>query len=160
IIAQLPAGLTREWAIRMSPGGVCIIPVLLEFIALFFVVIFTMLIVQGVRKIPMQYDMIIVWNTLLGGVRQYIPLIANALGVMPIIFALAIMFLPMSLAQFFPNMQSDFLTSLTNFTSLAYNVTFAILIIAFTFFYTAIMVNPQQMSEDMKKNGGFIPGIK
>lgn len=79
---------------------------------------------------------------------------------MPIIFAQAIMFLPMSLGQFFPSLQSDFLTALTNFTSIEYNVTFAILIIAFTFFYTAIMVNPQQMSEDMKKNGGFVPGIK
>src|SRR5690606_33745556 len=145
IIAQLPAGLTSEWASRMSPGGGGIIPLLLEFIALFFVVIFTILIVQGVRKIPVQYAKKIVGNKQVGGVRQYIPLKVNASGVMPIIFAQAIMFLPMSLAQFFPNMQSDFLTSLTNFTSLAYNVTFAILIIAFTFFYTAIMVNPQQM---------------
>src|SRR5690606_26878795 len=80
-------------------------------------------------------------------------------GVMPIIFAQAIMFLPMSLSQFFPGLQSDFLASLSNFTSVPYNITFAILIIAFTFFYTAIMVNPQQMSEDMKKNGGFLPGI-
>src|SRR5690606_26050315 len=72
----------------------------------------------------------------------------------------AIMFVPMSLSQFFPNLQSPFLTSLSNYTSVAYNVTFAILIIAFTFFYTAIMVNPQQMPEDMKKNGGCIPGVK
>ncbi len=160
IIAQLPAGITAEWASRMSPGGGGIIPLLLEFIALFFVVIFTILIVQGVRKVPVQYAKKIVGNKQVGGVRQYIPLKVNAAGVMPIIFAQAIMFLPMSLAQFFPNLQSDFLNSLTNFTSVAYNVTFAILIIAFTFFYTAIMVNPQQMSEDMKKNGGFIPGIK
>src|SRR3546814_7767367 len=79
---------------------------------------------------------------------------------MPIIFAQAIMFVPMSVGQFFPDLQSPFLTSLSNYTSVAYNVVFAILIIAFTFFYTAIMVNPQQMSEDMKNNGGFIPGIK
>lgn len=160
IIAQLPAGIMSEWASRMSPGGGGIIPLLLEFIALFFVVIFTILIVQGIRKIPVQYAKKIVGNKQVGGVRQYIPLKVNAAGVMPIIFAQAIMFLPMSLAQFFPNMQSDFLNSLTNFTSLAYNVSFAVLIIAFTFFYTAIMVNPQQMSEDMKKNGGFVPGIK
>jgi preprotein translocase subunit SecY len=160
IIAQLPGGLVSEWGSRMSPGGGGIIPLLLEFIALFFVVIFTILIVQGVRKVPVQYAKKIVGNKQVGGVRQYIPLKVNAAGVMPIIFAQAIMFLPMSLAQFFPNMQSDFLNSLTNFTSVAYNVTFGILIIAFTFFYTAIMVNPQQMSEDMKKNGGFIPGIK
>ncbi|TCV12051.1 protein translocase subunit secY/sec61 alpha [Sphingobacterium alimentarium] len=160
IIAQLPGGIVAEWGSRMSPSGGGIIPFIVEFIALFFVVIFTILIVQGVRKIPVQYAKKIVGNKQVGGVRQYIPLKVNAAGVMPIIFAQAIMFLPMSLAQFFPSLQSDFLTSLTDFTSVAYNVTFAILIIAFTFFYTAIMVNPQQMSEDMKKNGGFVPGIK
>ena len=160
IIARLPSGITSEWFSRMSTGGGGPIPLLLEFIALFFVVIFTILIVQGVRKIPVQYAKKIVGNKQYGGVRQYIPLKVNAAGVMPIIFAQAIMFVPMSLGQFFPGMQSSFLTSLSNYTSVAYNVTFGILIIAFTFFYTAIMVNPQQMSEDMKKNGGFIPGIK
>ena len=160
IIAQLPGGIIAEWGSRMSPSGGGIIPFIVEFIALFFVVIFTILIVQGVRKIPVQYAKKIVGNKQVGGVRQYIPLKVNAAGVMPIIFAQAIMFLPMSLAQFFPSLQSDFLTSLTDFTSPAYNITFAVLIIAFTFFYTAIMVNPQQMSEDMKKNGGFVPGIK
>src|SRR5690606_29932803 len=118
IIAQLPAGLTSEWASRMSPGGGGIIPLLLEFIALFFVVIFMILIIKGERKIAVKYAKKIVGNKQVGGVRQYIPLKVNASGVMPIIFAQAIMFLPMSLAQFFPNMQSDFLTSLTNFTSL------------------------------------------
>ncbi|WP_257666912.1 preprotein translocase subunit SecY [Parapedobacter tibetensis] len=160
IIAQLPSGITAEWFSRMSTGGGGPIPLLLEFVALFFVVIFTILIVQGVRKIPVQYAKKIVGNKQYGGVRQYIPLKVNAAGVMPIIFAQAIMFVPMSLGQFFPDMQSPFLTSLSNYTSVAYNVTFAVLIIAFTFFYTAIMVNPQQMSEDMKKNGGFIPGVK
>ena len=160
IIAQLPSGITAEWFSRMSTGGGGPIPLLLEFLALFFVVIFTILIVQGVRKIPVQYAKKIVGNKQYGGVRQYIPLKVNAAGVMPIIFAQAIMFVPMSISQFFPDMQSSFLTSLSNFTSVTYNVTFGILIIAFTFFYTAIMVNPQQMSEDMKKNGGFIPGIK
>ncbi|MNL05116.1 preprotein translocase subunit SecY [compost metagenome] len=160
IIAQLPSGITAEWVSRMSKGGGGPIPLLLEFLALFFVVVFTILIVQGVRKIPVQYAKKIVGNKQVGGVRQYIPLKVNAAGVMPIIFAQAIMFVPMSLGQFFPNLQSDFLTSLSNYTSVAYNVTFAILIIAFTFFYTAIMVNPQQMSDDMKKNGGFVPGIK
>lgn len=144
----------------MSISGGGPIPLLLEFVALFFVVIFTILVVQGIRKVPVQYAKKIVGNRQVGGVRQYIPLKVNAAGVMPIIFAQAIMFLPMSLMQFFPDLQSNFLASLSNYTSLPYNITFAILIIAFTFFYTAIMVNPQQMSEDMKKNGGFIPGIK
>ncbi|MGO1244552.1 MAG: preprotein translocase subunit SecY [Sphingobacterium sp.] len=160
IIAQLPAGLVAEWGSRMSPSGGGPIPLLLEFVALFFVVIFSILVVQGIRKVPVQYAKKIVGNKQVGGVRQYIPLKVNAAGVMPIIFAQAIMFLPMALSQFFPNLQSEFLASLSNYTSLAYNVTFGVLIIAFTFFYTAIMVNPQQMSEDMKKNGGFIPGIK
>lgn len=160
IIAQLPSGLTAEWFSRMSTGGGGPIPLLLEFIALFLVVIFTILIVQGVRKIPVQYAKRIVGNKQYGGVRQYIPLKVNAAGVMPIIFAQAIMFVPMTLGQFFPDLQSGFLSELSNYTSLSYNLVFAFLIIAFTFFYTAIMVNPQQMSEDMKKNGGFIPGIK
>lgn len=160
IIAQLPSGLSAEWASRMRISGGGPIPLLLEFVALFFVVIFTILVVQGIRKVPVQYAKKIVGNRQVGGVRQYIPLKVNAAGVMPIIFAQAIMFLPMSLMQFFPDLQSNFLASLSNYTSLPYNITFAILIIAFTFFYTAIMVNPQQMSEDMKKNGGFIPGIK
>lgn len=160
IIAQLPSGLTAEWFSRMSTGGGGPIPLLLEFVALFFVVIFTILIVQGVRRIPVQYAKKIVGNKQYGGVRQYIPLKVNAAGVMPIIFAQAIMFVPMTMSQFFPSMQNDFFASLSNYMSLPYNILFAFLIIAFTFFYTAIMVNPQQMSEDMKKNGGFIPGIK
>jgi len=160
IIAQLPSGVAAEWFSRMSTGGGGPIPLLLEFVALFFVVIFTILIVQGVRRIPVQYAKKIVGNKQYGGVRQYIPLKVNSAGVMPIIFAQAIMFVPMTMAQFFPSLQSDFMTSLSDYTSLTYNLLFAFLIIAFTFFYTAIMVNPQQMSEDMKRNGGFIPGIK
>jgi preprotein translocase subunit SecY len=139
-------------------GG--LIPFIVEIAALLFVVIFTILIVQGVRKIPVQYAKKIVGNKQYGGVRQYIPLKVNAAGVMPIIFAQAIMFIPATIGQFFPGAQSSFLTSLSNYTSLAYNLTFAIMIIAFTFFYTAITVNPVQMSDDMKKNGGFIPGVK
>ena len=159
IIAQLPSGMLSEWASRMDGHG-GLIPFIIELAALFFVVVFTILIVQGVRKIPVQYAKKIVGNKQYGGVRQYIPLKVNSAGVMPIIFAQAIMFVPTTLAQFFPSLQSSFLTSLSSFTSVAYNVTFAILIIAFTFFYTAIMVNPQQMGDDMKKNGGFIPGVK
>jgi preprotein translocase subunit SecY len=159
IIAQLPSGLIQEFASRMGGNG-GLIPFIVELAALFFVVIFTILIVQGVRKIPVQYAKKIVGNKQYGGVRQYIPLKVNAAGVMPIIFAQAIMFIPATVGQFFPNAQSSFLTSLSNYTSVAYNLTFAIMIIAFTFFYTAITVNPVQMSDDMKKNGGFIPGIK
>jgi preprotein translocase subunit SecY len=116
--------------------------------------------VQGVRKVPVQYAKRIVGNRQFGGVRQYIPLKVNAAGVMPIIFAQALMFIPAALTGFFPSLQNTWLTQFSDYTSLAYSLTFAFLIIAFTFFYTAITVNPTQMSDDMKKNGGFIPGIK
>lgn len=159
IIAQLPSGLISEWGARMNGQG-GLIPFIVELAALFFVVVFTILIVQGVRKIPVQYAKKIVGNKQYGGVRQYIPLKVNSAGVMPIIFAQAIMFVPLTLSQFFPDMKNSFFDELSNYTSLTYNITFALLIIAFTFFYTAIMVNPQQMADDMKKNGGFIPGVK
>ena len=159
IIATLPGALVTEFQSRLAgQGGV--IPFIVEMVALFFVVIFTILIVQGVRRVPVQYAKKIVGNKQYGGVRQYIPLKVNAAGVMPIIFAQAIMFVPAAVGQFFPSMQGDFLSALSNYTSFEYNLTFAILIIAFTFFYTAITVNPVQMSDDMKKNGGFIPGVK
>ena len=121
---------------------------------------FTILIVQGVRKVPVQYAKRIVGNKQVGGVRQYIPLKVNAAGVMPIIFAQALMFVPSALIGMFPTLQESWLHQYSDITSLTYNLTFAFLIIAFTFFYTAITVNPTQMSDDMKKNGGFIPGIK
>src|SRR5690606_5024745 len=159
IIAQLPSGLIQEFASRMGGQG-GLIPFLVELVALFFVIIFTILIVQGVRKVPVQYAKKIVGNKQYGGVRQYIPLKVNAACVMPIIFAQAIMFIPATLGQFIPSLQGPFLTAMSDYTSAVYNITFAIMIIAFTFFYTAITVNPVQMSDDMKKNGGFIPGIK
>jgi preprotein translocase subunit SecY len=158
IIARLPAALLQEGASRMGDNG--LIPLVVELVVWFFVIVFTILIVQGVRKIPVQYAKKIVGSKQYGGVRQYIPLKVNAAGVMPIIFAQAIMFIPATIGSFFPNAQGAFLTSLSNYTSVAYNISFAVLIIAFTFFYTAITVNPTQMADDMKKNGGFIPGIK
>jgi len=159
IIAQLPFGLLSEFNSRMGAQG-GLISFIVELAALFLVVMFTILIVQGVRKIPVQYAKKIVGAKQYGGVRQYIPLKVNAAGVMPIIFAQAIMFIPTTISSFFPSMQSSFLASFSDYTSLTYNLTFAFMIIAFTFFYTAITVNPVQMSDDMKKNGGFVPGVK
>jgi len=159
IIAQLPFSLISEFGSRMGGQG-GLIPFIVEIVALFLVVMFTILIVQGVRKIPVQYAKKIVGNKQYGGARQYIPLKVNAAGVMPIIFAQAIMFVPATIGQFFPSTQSSFLSSLSNYTSATYNITFAVMIILFTFFYTAITVNPVQMADDMKKNGGFIPGVK
>ncbi len=159
IIAQLPYGIGAEFMSRQNGQG-GLIAFFIEFVALFAVVVFTVLVIQGTRKVPVQYAKKIVGNKQYGGVRQYIPLKLNAAGVMPIIFAQAIMFIPSTIAQFFPAAQSSFLVSLSDYTSFAYNFTFAILIILFTFFYTAITINPNQMADDMKKNGGFVPGIK
>jgi len=145
----------------LNEGGGLVI-FLVEMVALFGVVAAVILLVQGTRRIPVQFAKKIVGNKQYGGVRQYIPLKVNAAGVMPIIFAQAIMFIPATIAQFFPESASwqGFAGTFTDFNSWGYNLTFATLIILFTYFYTAISVNPNQMAEDMKKNGGFIPGVK
>ncbi len=160
IIAQLPSAVVVEFDSRTNGAG-GLITFIVEIVALLGVVMFTILIVQGTRKIAVQYAKRIVGNKQYGGVRQYIPLKVNAAGVMPIIFAQALMFIPATVSQFFPNASSNgLLIALSNYNSWQHNVTFGILIILFTYFYTAITVNPNQMADDMKKNGGFIPGVK
>lgn len=161
IIARLPQSLKDEFMSRLNEGGGLVV-FLVELVALFGVVALVILLVQGTRRIPVQFAKKVVGNKQYGGVRQYIPLKVNAAGVMPIIFAQAIMFIPATIAQFFPESASwqGFAGAFTNFTSFWYNFTFSVLIILFTYFYTAISVNPNQMAEDMKKNGGFIPGVK
>ncbi|WP_428329930.1 preprotein translocase subunit SecY [Mucilaginibacter sp.] len=160
IIAALPGALITEFQSRNAGAG-GLVTFIVEIVALILVVMFTILIVQGTRKIAVQYAKRIVGNKQYGGVRQYIPLKVNAAGVMPIIFAQALMFIPATVAQFFPNAASNgILMALSDYTSLWHNLLFAILIILFTYFYTAITVNPNQMAEDMKKNGGFVPGVK
>ena len=159
IIAQLPSAFITEFQSRTGGAG-GLITFIVEIVALIGVVMFTILIVQGTRKIAVQYAKRIVGNKQYGGVRQYIPLKVNAAGVMPIIFAQALMFIPATIAQFFPTAASNgILIALSNYNSWQHNLVFAILIILFTYFYTAITVNPKQMSDDMKKNGGFIPGV-
>ncbi|MEJ5992974.1 preprotein translocase subunit SecY [Pedobacter sp. Du54] len=160
IIARLPIALKQEIQSRFTGNDGGLIMLVLETVALFAVVMFTILIVQGVRKVPVQYAKRIVGNKQVGGVRQYIPLKVNAAGVMPIIFAQALMFIPNALISVIPSLQDSWLHQYSDITSVTYSLTFAFLIIAFTFFYTAITVNPTQMADDMKKNGGFIPGIK
>jgi len=160
IISALPGAFLTEFQSRTTGAG-GLVTFIVEIVALIGVVMFTVLIVQGTRKIAVQYAKRIVGNKQYGGVRQYIPLKVNAAGVMPIIFAQALMFIPATVAQFFPNAASNkVLMALSDYTSWPHNLLFAILIILFTYFYTAITVNPNQMAEDMKKNGGFIPGIK
>ncbi|MFD1258195.1 preprotein translocase subunit SecY [Mucilaginibacter terrae] len=162
IIAQLPAAIIDEFSARVSGANASGGPLVfvIEILALIGVIMFTILVVQGTRKIAVQYAKRIVGNKQYGGVRQYIPLKVNAAGVMPIIFAQALMFIPATISSFFPDIQSNsVLIALSSYTSWLHNLVFGILIILFTYFYTAITVNPKQMSDDMKKNGGFIPGV-
>ena len=161
IIARLPFAFFAELTSRVSQQGGGLVAFLIELIILFLVFCGSILLVQGTRKVPVQYAKRIVGNKQYGGVRQYIPLKINAAGVMPIIFAQAIMLLPISLINYANSESlSGFAAAFSNFTGFWYNFTFFIMIVAFTYFYTAITVNPMQMSEDMKKNGGFIPGVK
>ena len=161
IIARLPASFRDEFASRMNQGGGLVV-LLIELVALAAVIAFVILLVQGTRRIPVNFAKKIVGNKQYGGVRQYIPLKVNAAGVMPIIFAQAIMFIPATIAQYFPESSASqgILTTFGNYTSFWYNFVFATLIILFTYFYTAIAVNPNQMADDMKRNNGFIPGVK
>ncbi|MBN2166713.1 MAG: preprotein translocase subunit SecY [Marinilabiliaceae bacterium] len=162
IIARLPHSAVAEFVSRVGSetanGGPVML--LIEVVILFFVFAGTILLVQGTRRIPVQYAKRIVGNKQYGGVRQYIPLKVNAAGVMPIIFAQAIMFIPITIAGFIEEDSGSSLAAIFTFTGFWYNFTFALLIIAFTYFYTAITINPTQMAEDMKRNGGFIPGVK
>jgi preprotein translocase subunit SecY len=161
IISRLPFAISSELSDRLNGQG-GLVAFLVEIVFLLFVIAVSILLVQGTRRIPVQYAKRIVGNKQYGGVRQYIPLKVNAAGVMPIIFAQAIMFLPLSFARYGAGGEamSKFVSSFSRYTSVWYNVTFALLIIVFTYFYTAIIMNPTQMAEDMKKNGGFIPGVK
>jgi preprotein translocase subunit SecY len=161
IIARLPGAIVAEFGARLEQQGGGLVAFLVEIVIMFVVFMFTILLVQGTRRIPVQYAKRIVGNKQFGGVRQYIPLKVNAAGVMPIIFAQALMFIPITIAGFAKSDQlTGFVAAFANFTGFWYNLVFALLIIAFTYFYTAITINPQQMAEDMKRNGGFIPGVK
>ena len=160
IIARLPDAFAQEFMGRLlnsTAGGLVIF--LVEIIVLVAVIAGAVLLTQGVRKVPVQYAKKIVGNKQYGGARQYIPLKVNAAGVMPIIFAQAIMFIPITLAGFSTN-QTGFLGALTDMYSWTYNIIYFLMIVTFTYFYTAITVRPAQMAEDMKRNNGFIPGIK
>ena len=158
IVARMPANFIFELGTRMNGAGGAI-GIIVEVLFLFLIVLGVILLVQGTRRVPVQYARRIVGNKQYGGVRQYIPLKVNAAGVMPIIFAQAIMMLPMIIAGY-SNSGSGFVTAFSNMYGFWYNLVTAILIVVFTYFYTAITINPVQMAEDMKKNGGFIPGIK
>jgi preprotein translocase subunit SecY len=161
IIARLPQAFTQEVGSRftaISSGG--LVMFIVEILILYAVVCAAILLVQGTRKIPVQYAKRLVGNKQYGGARQYIPLKLFAANVMPIIFAQALMFIPLAIVQYQSDSASWVVQNLLNTKSLLYNIVYVILIIAFTYFYTAITLNPQQMAEDMKRNNGFIPGVK
>lgn len=161
IIARLPQSLFQELISRMTDKTGGLIMFLIEIVFLLLVIAAAILLVQGTRKIPVQYAKKIVGNKQYGGARQYIPLKVNAAGVMPIIFAQAIMFIPITFIGFSSAENANgFVRAFTDHTSFWYNFVFAVMIILFTYFYTAITINPTQMAEDMKRNNGFIPGIK
>ena len=159
IIARLPFALTAEVTAKLgtsSVGGAVLL--IFELVVLFFVFIAAIALVQAVRKVPVQYAKRVVGNKQYGGVRQYIPMKINAAGVMPIIFAQALMLFPLIFSRF--DATRGIAAAFSDYTGVWYNLVFALLVIAFTFFYTAVTVNPGMMAEDMRKNGGFIPGVK
>ena len=160
IIARFPAAIMQEFISRTTDAAGGLVMFLAEIVILLVVIALSILLVQGTRRVPVQYAKRMVGNKQYGGVRQYIPLKVNAAGVMPIIFAQAIMMVPIMFAGFNAEGVSGFMQAFMDNTGFWYNFVFAILIIVFTYFYTAITVNPTQMAEQMKLNNGFIPGVK
>ena len=159
IVARLPYALVAEVGTKLTTttgGGP--IALIVELIIWFLVIVATIALVQAVRKVPVQYAKRVIGNRQYGGVRQYIPLKINAAGVMPIIFAQALMLFPLLFSRF--DATRGIAASLSNYTGFWYNLIFGLLVVIFTYFYTAVTVNPTMMAEDMKKNGGFIPGVK
>lgn len=161
IIARMPSAIIEDVASYLTGvegGG--LVKWILEMVALLFVMALAIMLVKATRKVPVQYAKRVEGGKQYGGARQYIPLKLFAANVMPIIFAQAIMFIPLTMAQYAGANSTWFLSQFMDHTSVLYNVVFVILIVAFTYFYTAITLNPVQMAEDMKRNNGFIPGIK
>ncbi len=160
ILAALPTALAAEFEMKLGQAGGGLFLFLLEMVFLFLVTLGVVALVQATRRIPVQYARRVVGNRVYGGVRQFLPIKVNAAGVMPIIFAQALMFIPATIATFMPDSASGMVAVFSDYTSFWYNLTFAFLIIIFTYFYTAVTINPQQIADDLKRNGGFIPGVK
>lgn len=158
IVARLPYALMAEIGEKLTTTNGGLLLLIIEFLIWFFVLVAAIMLVQGVRRVPVQYAKRIVGNRQYGGVRQYIPLKINSAGVMPIIFAQALMLFPILFSRF--DATRGLAATLSNYTGFWYNFLFAFLVIVFTYFYTSVTVNPNMMAEDMKKNGGFIPGVK
>jgi preprotein translocase subunit SecY len=165
IMARFPAALSTEIVSRTTTGGGGLIPFVVEMMIMVVIVMGIILLVQGTRRIPVQYAKRVVTKggkmMQTGGVRQYLPLKINQAGVLPIIFAQAIMFIPSTVATFVGvDQASGFFRAMNDFTSIPYNIFYGLLIMGFTYFYTALVINPIQMADELKRNGGFIPGVK
>lgn len=163
IVARLPFGLLAEFDSRLGEAGGGLVLFLVEIVAWLAMILAVIALVQGTRKIPVQYAKRVVGNRMTSGARSYLPMKVNAAGVMPIIFAQALLFIPGTIGQFLPEGSDTavgIVQSFMNPTSLAYTITTAVLIIVFTYFYTAITYSPNQIAEELKRNGGFVPGVK
>ena len=162
IIARFPTAIIQEFTSRMTgAAGGGVVRFIIELVLLVLVICGGGALLRGTRKIPVQYAKQATGGAAVSGARQYLPLKVNAANVMPIIFAQAIMFIPMAIMGFnTEGTPSKFVQLMYDNTSWLYNIIFAALIILFTYFYTAITINPVQMAEDMKRNNGFIPGVK
>ena len=158
IVARLPFALAAEVGEKMQTNNGGFLFLIIEFVVLFLVFVAAIALVQGVRRVPVQYAKRVIGNKQYGGVRQYIPLKINAAGVMPIIFAQALMLFPIFFSRW--DATRGLAATLGNYTGFWYNFIFGTLVIIFTYFYTAVTINPTMMAEDMKRNGGFIPGVK
>ena len=158
IVARLPFALAAEIQEKLTTTNGGLLLLIVEFVIWFFVIIAAIALVQAVRKVPVQYAKRVVGNRQYGGVRQYIPLKINAAGVMPIIFAQALMLFPLIFSRW--DATRGLAATLGNYTGFWYNLIFFLLVVVFTYFYTAVTINPTMMAEDMKRNGGFIPGVK
>ena len=160
IIARFPYAIKAEFVARISEMNGGPIVFIIEIVLMMVIIGLCILLVQGTRRVPVQYAKRVIGNKQYGGVRNYLPLKVNAAGVMPIIFAQAIMFIPLTFVNVTQEAATGFWGSFIDYNRFGYNAVFFILIILFTYFYTAITINPQQIAEDLKKNGGFIPGTK
>ncbi|MBR4919160.1 MAG: preprotein translocase subunit SecY [Bacteroidales bacterium] len=160
IIARFPYAIRAEFIARISEMNGGPIVFIIEIVLMMVIIGLCILLVQGTRRIPVQYAKRVVGNKQYGGVRNYLPLKVNAAGVMPIIFAQAIMFIPLTFVNISTETTSGFWSSFIDYNRFGYNAVFFVMIILFTYFYTAITINPQQIAEDLKKNNGFIPGVK
>ncbi len=157
ILARLPQAFGQEWSARFTSGAGGILFMLIEVVLLLAIIMGLIMLVQGTRRVPVNYAKQIVGNKQLGGARNFLPLKVNASGVMPIIFAQAILFLP---TLFSPGGTASWTKYFTDHTNLGYMLVYTIAVIAFTFLYTALIFNPKQMADDLKRNNGFIPGVK